>query len=419
VKKRIVLISLVVIMMLTLLGLPSSIVIASPSLVTADLNSGLTPEDLVAKLLGPGITVSNVTYNGANCAAGTFSGGTGIIGFEEGIVLSSGDIALVVGPNNQTAATKDNGYPGDTDLDTLIPGYTTFDAAVLEFDFIPTTNLITFDYVFGSEEYNEYANTLFNNVFGFFVNGVNAALLPDGVTPVSINNVNGGNPIGNMTPNNPVYFIDNDPVFPSPCYGGPPGGVCIDTQLDGLTVVLTVIANVNPYEKNHIKLAISDAGDSILDSDVFIKAGSFTFITGFVTGGGWIYSDPGAYRPDPSLEGKANFGFVSKYQKKSNTPVGQTEFNFNVADLNFHSSSYEWLLITGKGYAMFKGSGTINGMGDYKFMLWAGDGVVTDSADTFRIRIWEEDEFGVETDIYDNGFDQDIGGGSIVIHTKK
>jgi hypothetical protein len=134
---------------------------------------------------------------------------------------------------------------------------------------------------------------------------------------------------------------------------------------------------------------------------------------GFVTGGGWIDSPAGAYRPDPSLCGKANFGFVSKYKKGASTPTGQTEFVFRAGDLNFHSSSYDWLVVTGSNYARFKGSGTINGYGDYKFMLWAGDG-----PDTFRIRIWTEDAAGVETDVYDNGRDQPIGDGSIVIHTK-
>jgi hypothetical protein len=117
--------------------------------------------------------------------------------------------------------------------------------------------------------------------------------------------------------------------------------------------------------------------------------------------------------------GRANFGFVSKYKKGATTPTGNTEFQFHAASLNFHSDSYEWLVVTGSDYARFKGAGTINGMGDYKFMLWAGDGTGTDGADTFRIKIWEEDEFGVETVIYDNGFDQAIGGGSIVVHTKK
>jgi hypothetical protein len=134
---------------------------------------------------------------------------------------------------------------------------------------------------------------------------------------------------------------------------------------------------------------------------------------GFVTGGGWINSPEGAYKPDALLASKAAFGFVSEYKKGAETPTGNTEFQFHAADLNFHSNSYEWLVVTGSNYARFKGVGAINGMGDYKFMLWAGDG----DPDTFRIRIWQEDETtGDETDVYDNGFDQAIGGGSIVVH---
>lgn len=142
---------------------------------------------------------------------------------------------------------------------------------------------------------------------------------------------------------------------------------------------------------------------------------------GFVTGGGWIDSPVDAYVPDPSLTGKANFGFVSKYKKKdAEVPTGQTEFQFQVADLNFHIDSYEWLVVTGSNYAKFKGEGTINGANDengspYKFMIWAGD----NDPDTFRIKIWTEDEAtDIETIVYDNGFDQEISGGSIVIHTK-
>lgn len=66
---------------------------------------------------------------------------------------------------------------------------------------------------------------------------------------------------------------------------------------------------------------------------------------GFVTGGGWIWSPAGAYSDDQSLEGKANFGFVSRYQKGATEPTGQTEFVFKVADFNFHSSSYDWLVV--------------------------------------------------------------------------
>jgi hypothetical protein len=120
-----------------------------------------------------------------------------------------------------------------------------------------------------------------------------------------------------------------------------------------------------------------------------------------------------AYVADPSAVGKANFGFVAKYKKGQTEPDGNTEYQFKTADINFHSSEYEWLVVTGSDYARFKGSGTINGEGSYKFMIWAGDG----DTDTFRIKIWEEDAEDIETVTYDNGFEQAIGGGNIVIHT--
>ncbi len=243
----------------------------SSGISTVDQTGGVTPTDLVNNLLGPGVTISNVTYNGAPAAAGTFSGGTGIIGFENGIILSSGKISTVIGPNDVPDATTSWGTAGDPDLNTLIPGYTTFDAATLEFDFVPQGNVVTFNYVFGSEEYNEYVNSQFNNVFGFFLNGQNIALIPGTTTPVAINNVNNGNPcpVSGQPPtaSNPAYFIDNG--------GCNPSSATLNTQMDGLIVVLPATASVKRGQTNHIKLAIADAGDSILDSDVFIQAGSF------------------------------------------------------------------------------------------------------------------------------------------------
>ncbi len=138
---------------------------------------------------------------------------------------------------------------------------------------------------------------------------------------------------------------------------------------------------------------------------------------GFVTGGGWIDSPEGAYLANSGLTGKATFGFVSKYKKGATVPTGNTEFQFKAGDLSFHSDSYDWLVVTGSDYAKFKGTGTINGSGEYKFMIWAGDGG-KDGEDTFRIKIWEEDEYGLEDVVYDNGMDQVIDSGSIVVHTK-
>jgi hypothetical protein len=253
---------------------------AHAQLVTQDLSQGLTPADLVNSLVGPGVVVTDIQFAGADVAAGKVSGGTGIIGFANGIMLSSGCISNVVavgGSNNANDITCDNAQPGDPDLDALIPGYTTFDRTVLEFDFeCDNLQVISFEYVFSSDEYNEYANTDFNDVFGFFVNGVNVALLPDNVTPVSINNVNCGNPVGDPTAHNCAYFINNS------CQGPPGfpdiGFPCVPpqlTEMDGMTVVLNVFVTVNAG-LNHIKLAIADAGDPVLDSNVFIRAQSFT-----------------------------------------------------------------------------------------------------------------------------------------------
>jgi parallel beta-helix repeat protein len=134
---------------------------------------------------------------------------------------------------------------------------------------------------------------------------------------------------------------------------------------------------------------------------------------GFVTGGGWIWSPKTAYTDDPELEGKATFGFVAKYKKGAQTPEGQTEFVFKVADLNFHSDSYEWLVVAG-AKAQFKGTGTINGEGEYKFMLMAIDADINEKdsfeVDRFRIKIWSEDESGNETVVYDNALGDDSDG---------
>jgi hypothetical protein len=130
---------------------------------------------------------------------------------------------------------------------------------------------------------------------------------------------------------------------------------------------------------------------------------------GFVTGGGWINSPAGAYPADPTLAGKATFGFVAKYPKGATAPDGNIQFQFHAGDLNFHSTSYEWLVVAGSK-AQFKGAGTINDEGLYKFMITASDG----SPDTFRIKIWYEDAAG-EHVVYDNGSQQPLGSGGITV----
>ena len=142
---------------------------------------------------------------------------------------------------------------------------------------------------------------------------------------------------------------------------------------------------------------------------------------GFVTGGGWITSPAGAWTANPALSGRANFGFVSRYQNGANVPTGNTQFQFQLAGLNFRSTSYEWLVVSG-ARAQFKGSGTINGAGDYAFLLTAIDGDVQggNGQDRFRIKIWNKQTGGV---LYDNQPGQsdagdastELGGGNIHI----
>ena len=143
---------------------------------------------------------------------------------------------------------------------------------------------------------------------------------------------------------------------------------------------------------------------------------------GFVTGGGWFTSLPGSYNAEPSLTGKATFGFVSKYLPGKSVPAGNTEFQFKAGNLNFKSTSYDWLVVAG-ARAQYQGSGTINGSGDYEFTLTAIDGQVSGGGgvDKFRLKIRQKGSGGV---IYDNQQgDADsadpttaLGGGSIQIH---
>jgi hypothetical protein len=147
---------------------------------------------------------------------------------------------------------------------------------------------------------------------------------------------------------------------------------------------------------------------------------------GFVTGGGWIESPEGSYAADPGLGGKARFGFVSKYKKGATIPTGQTEFQYKVGNMNFHSTEYQWLVIAG-ARAQYKGTGTINGEGNFGFMLTAIDGAINGGGgvDKLRMKIWDMDSS--DTIVYDNlmGSSDDVDpetlvlrGGSIVIHNK-
>jgi Big-like domain-containing protein/ASPM-SPD-2-Hydin domain-containing protein len=234
----------------------------------------LTATQLAQSLVGTGVAISNATYTGATLAAGKFTNGSAVVGFDSGIILSNGALNNVIGPNCDAQISFSNNTPGDTDLSALI-GQVTNDAAVLEFDFNPSSPTIRFQYVFASDEYEDFVFD-FNDVFAFFVNGQNVALIPQTNTLVSINNVNNGNnglgdhpEYAGIPAVNPTFYINNDLEV----LANPP----LNTEMDGMTVVLTASAAVNPGSaNNHIKLVIADAIDTFVDSNVFIKGGSLS-----------------------------------------------------------------------------------------------------------------------------------------------
>ncbi len=264
--------------------------IGTAHLATAQMsiNTSMTPQQLVQNVLvGTGVVVTNVAYTGAPIAIGSFTnGGTTNIGLASGVILTSGSVLVVPGINNSGSAGQSNNLPGDPQLQSLIPGYTVYDASVFTFNFTPLSDTIKFRYVFGSDEYPEYANSSYNDVFGFFITGpnplggtynnYNIARLPGTTTPVSINNVNNGTT--NTGPCiNCQYYIDNT------------NGATI--QYDAFTTVLTAWALVTPCIPYQFKIAVGDAGDHILDSGVFLEANSFSTDAIEVT---TEYSVPGA-----------------------------------------------------------------------------------------------------------------------------
>lgn len=257
------------IVLLLLMALPTT---SFGQLVTSTAQS---PAALVQNvLLGSGVTVSNITFSGQPVAIGYFDGTNTNIGLDEGVIITTGTVLNQGsdgphGPNNRQDAGIDHGGPGYPLLSNLIGGTVTNDAAVLEFDFVPYSNSVEFNYVFGSEEYEEYVGSQFNDVFAFYIIGpgypqpTNIALLPNN-QPVAINNIHNAvtNQFGTFGAANAQYYVDNS------------NGTTI--QYDGFTQVLTAEADVQCGQQYRLIICIADAFDGIYDSGIFLEANSLS-----------------------------------------------------------------------------------------------------------------------------------------------
>lgn len=263
----------------------SSLCFLSVGLIQAQLNvsSSLTPTQLIQDvLLGGGVSVTNITYNGvpvatAQAGSGSFTTVNSNLGLSAGIILSSGLASSIAAPASSFSSDP-NGTGSDPDLLAIISQLNPInpqsnDRAVLEFDFIPTGDSVKFNYVFGSEEYPSFnCSPQYNDVFGFFISGpgfagpftnnaVNIAVVPGTTLPVSIANIHGDQGF-NCAAVNAQYYVDNQ------------NGTTV--VYNGFTTILQARAQVECGQTYHIKLAICDAGDSSFDSGVFLEAGSFT-----------------------------------------------------------------------------------------------------------------------------------------------
>ena len=258
--------------------------LSTPLLAQLNVVPNQTANQLVDRLVGAGVVYSNPVLICGSDASGKFDNGlTTSISMDSGIVLTTGTSnttyflgsPLEIGVNISAAyfASTDNlFFTTDADLSAAATG-TTYDMCKLEFDFVPIGDTIEFNYRFGSEEYTTYSCSNFNDIFAFFISGpgyavpTNVALIPGTFCPVSINTINykTNNPCGNVQapcapPFNSLY-VDNI-LSPTISY-------------DGLTVKLKAQAPVTPCSTYHMKFAIADVFDGILDSGVFLEAGSF------------------------------------------------------------------------------------------------------------------------------------------------
>lgn len=246
-----------------------------------DPNGGITPAQAVQDILiGVGIQAFNVTYNGSGPNANNvtpsvreFNAGASAFPIQSGVLMQT-----------QGAPTVNN----DPDL-TALAGQTVTNGVIIEFDFIPTGDTLSFNYIFASAEYTSFTCSGFNDVFGFFISGpgitgpftnnaVNIATVPGTTVPVAINTVNSGTPSGgnaapcnNADPNwqaNSIYFTTSyNPIF---------NATSTVANFNGGTVVLAANSSLVCNEVYHIKLAVANALDTALDSGVFLEANSFT-----------------------------------------------------------------------------------------------------------------------------------------------
>jgi hypothetical protein len=256
------------------------------SVQAATITTTNNASELVSKLLGTssGITVLGTpTLIGDPSQSGIFSDGNigTRLGVDSGIILSTGRAVNAIGSYNLNANGTSFNTPGDTQLSALVTdGSPTVDATSLSFNFTTNTgNFYFLSYVFASKEYPQYVGYQYNDIFAFFIDGVNVAKIPGTNTPVSINSINNGNnDTGNRASNPNLYIPNRDNTR--------------TLEFGGLTVPLTAQAiNLSPGVHT-FKIAIADVADPMLNSAVFLSSNGISSTPVYQSGSGTPVPEP-------------------------------------------------------------------------------------------------------------------------------
>ena len=358
----------------------------------------LLPVTLEIRIIDSSITDTNLTYVVISNLPPVVDAGEDVIADEGDLVWFNGSFTDVE-PDTHTFYW--NFHNGE-----YVPYILNF-SKIFEDDFIGNVTLFVEDDDndrFGNGENTDDVMVLINNVAPIIVNisGPSDPMqIGESIPPIVVNFTDPG-----IIDTHQVIFEWGD-------------GISTLIDVDEEEINMTVSSSHQYYEPGVyiVNITVED-DDGGIDKESYEYVVVYDSEAGFVTGGGWIGSPKGAYKDNLNADGKATFGFVSKYKKGKTVPTGNTQFNFNAEYFHFHSSEYYWLVIAG-AKAMFKGIGTIQGReGYFKFIITAWDGDLVGEQDTFRIKIWNADSDDEESVVYDNGSNSPLGGGEIMIHKK-
>ncbi|AXG73498.1 T9SS C-terminal target domain-containing protein [Flavobacterium arcticum] len=242
-------------------------------------STAYTPEELIEDILisSECMTISNVNYQtgaseGLSGGLGYFEKNESLFNFDNGIILSSGNIDIAPGPAIGPSSSVGSNLSGDEDLEAIMfdfPGSFN-DVSWLEFDFVPTIDHISFDFIFAANEYGTY-QCGFADAFAFILTNVatgeatNLAVIPGTTIPISVVNIRDSQYNTSCTSVNPQYF---DSYYTTDDITAP-------VNFRGITVPMTAESDVIPGNTYHIKLVIADYNDTAFDSAIFIEGGSF------------------------------------------------------------------------------------------------------------------------------------------------